>query len=73
MAKSGEWGTDLEVFLLSSMLDVNIVVRQNYGQGRAWQCIGPTVDGINIVHNHALYLFNTRALDHYDCVFPVLQ
>ena len=68
MAKSGEWGTDLEVFLLSSMLDVNIVVRQNYGQGRAWQCIGPTVDGINIVHNHALYLFNTRALDHYDCI-----
>jgi hypothetical protein len=72
MAKSGEWGTDLEVFLLSSMLDVNIVVRQNFGQGRAWQCMGPTIHGINVVHDYALYLYNTRAMDHYDCVVPVL-
>ena len=34
MAKSGVWATDAEVFLLSNMLDVNIVVRQNFGQGR---------------------------------------
>ena len=71
MAEFGEWGTDLEVFLLSCMLDVNIVVRQNFGPGRAWQCIGPSVHGLNIVHNYALYLYNTRAVDHYDCVIPV--
>ena len=73
MAEFGEWGTDLEVFLLSCMLDVNIVVRQNFGPGRAWQCIGPSVHGLNVVHNYALYLYNTRALDHYDCVIPVLD
>jgi len=73
MAELGEWGTDLEVFLLSCMLDVNIVVRQNFGPGRAWQCIGPSVHGLNVVHNYALYLYNTRALDHYDCVIPVLD
>ena len=70
MAELGEWGTDLEVFLLSTMLDVNILVRQNFGPGRAWQCFGP---GLNIVHNYALYLYNTRALDHYDYVIPVLD
>ena len=78
MAQLGEWGTDLEVFLLFSvptsyMLDVNIVVRQNFGPGWAWQCIGPSVHGLNIVHNHALYLYNTRAMDHYDYVIPVLD
>ena len=70
MAELGEWGTDLEVYLLSCMLDVNIVVRQNFGPGRAWQCFGP---GLIIVHNYALYLYNTRALDHYDCVIPVFH
>ena len=55
MAKSGVWATDAEVFLLSNMLDVNIVVRQNFGQGRTWQCVGPTVDGLHIVHDYALY------------------
>ena len=73
MGELGEWGTDLEVFLLSCMLDVNIVVRQNFGPGRAWQCIGPSVYGLNIVHNYALYVYNTRAVDHYDCVIPVLD
>ena len=33
MAEANEWGTDLEVFLLSNMLDVNIVVRQNLDRG----------------------------------------
>jgi hypothetical protein len=70
MAELGEWGTDLEVYLLSCMLNVNIVVRQNFGPGRAWQCFGP---GLIIVHNYALYLYNTRALDHYDCVIPVFH
>ena len=32
MAEFGEWGTDLKVFLLSCMLDVNIVVHQNLDQ-----------------------------------------
>ena len=73
MAEANEWGTDLEVFLLSNMLDVNIVVRHNFGQGRAYQCIGPGRDGINIVHDYALYLYNTRSVDHYDCVIPVLE
>ena len=72
MAKSGEWGTDLAVFLLSNMLDINIVVRQYFGQGRAWQCMGRTIHSINVVHDYALYLYNTRAMDHYDCVVPVL-
>ena len=59
MAKLGVWGADVEVFLLSSMLDVNIVVRQNFGHGSTWQCIGPTVDGLHIVHDYCLCLYNT--------------
>ena len=70
MAELGVKGTDLEVYLLFCVLDVNIVVHQNFGPGRAWQCFGP---GLIIVHNYALYLYNTRALDHYDCVIPVVQ
>ena len=73
MAKLGVWGSDVEVFLLSSMLDVNIVVRQKFALGRTWQCIGPTVDGLHIIHNYCLCLYNTRTLDHYDCVIPVLE
>ncbi len=49
MAELGEWGTDLKVILLSCMLDVNIVVRQNIGPGCAWQCIGPSVHVLNVV------------------------
>ena len=56
MAELGEWGTDLEVYLLSCMLNVNIVVRQNFGPGRAWQSFGPV---LIIVHNYALYLCNS--------------
>ena len=55
------------------MLDVNIVVRQNFGHGRTWQCIGPGRNGINIVHDYALYLYNTRTVDHYDFIVSVLE
>ena len=50
MAELGEWGTDLEVYLLSCMLDVNIVVRQNFGLGRHGSVLVLGLTSYTIMH-----------------------
>ena len=65
----GRWGTDLDIYLLADMLNVNVLIFTTFHGQRKWVQYGPAL-GLERVGQYALYLYHTMGLNHYDCVVP---
>ena len=74
MDKDGYWGTDKEIHIIASMLQIRIVVSGLYaGEGRRWARFKPLFHNSSCMDttSYNIYIFHSN--DHYDHVVPKLD
>ena len=71
MAKSGVWGTDIEIFAASSLFSTDIFVYTKFGNDYRWQKFSRTMlDGKEPENSCSIYLNHTNEI-HYDVVLDL--